>query len=162
MINNGTHCCQQTAGIANEASETLEATLRDVDLITSCTHEVAGATEQQAALSVQVERQAARLLELGNRSVESSENAREESEHLGNNVDQAQLLTSHFLQMLCDRLLGRLLELAGADEEFELPVTQEELAGMIGASRERVNKSLASFIKLGWLAQKGEKLEIKS
>ena len=105
VINNGTHCCQQTAGIANEASETLEATLRDVDLITSCTHEVAGATEQQAALSVQVERQAARLLELGNRSVESSENAREESEHLGNNVDQAQLLTSHFLQMLCDRLL---------------------------------------------------------
>ena len=39
------------------------------------------------------------------RAVESSENAREESEHLGNNVDQAQLLTSHFLQMLCDRLL---------------------------------------------------------
>ena len=105
VINNGTRCCEQTAGIASEASETLEATLRDVDVITSCTHEVAGATEQQAALSVQVERQAARLLELGNRSVESSENAREESEHLGNNVDQAQLLTSHFLQMLCDRLL---------------------------------------------------------
>ncbi|PTB95113.1 chemotaxis protein [Marinobacter sp. B9-2] len=105
VINNGTRCCEQTAGIASEASETLEATLRDVDVITSCTHEVAGATEEQAALSVQVERQAARLLELGNRSVQSSENAREESEHLGNNVDQAQLLTSHFLQMLCDRLL---------------------------------------------------------
>lgn len=108
VINSGTHCCQQTAGIASEASEaseTLEATLKDVDVITTCTHEVAGATEQQAALSVQVERQAARLLELGNRSVQSSENAREESEHLGNNVDQAQLLTSHFLQMLVDRLL---------------------------------------------------------
>ncbi len=105
VINSGARSCDQTAGIANEASETLEATLRDVDVITSCTHEVAGATEQQAALSVQVERQAARLLELGNRSVQSSENAREESEHLGNNVDQAQLLTSHFLQMLCERLL---------------------------------------------------------
>jgi aerotaxis receptor len=105
VINNGTRSCEQTAGIAGEASETLEATLRDVDVITSCTHEVAGATEQQAALSVQVERQAERLLELGNRSVQSSENAREESEHLGNNVDQAQLLTSHFLQMLCDQLV---------------------------------------------------------
>jgi len=105
VINNGVRSCEQTAGIAGEASETLEATLRDIDVITSCTHEVAGATEQQAALSVQVERQAERLLELGNRSVQSSENAREESEHLGDNVDQAQLLTSHFLQMLCGRLL---------------------------------------------------------
>jgi len=105
VINNGTRSCEQTARIAGEASETLEAALKDVDVITSCTHEVAGATEQQAALSVQVERQAERLLELGNRSVKSSENAREESEHLGDNVDQAQLLTSHFLQMLCDRLL---------------------------------------------------------
>lgn len=105
VINNGALSCEQTAGIAREASETLEAALRDVDVITSCTHEVAGATEEQAALSVQVERQAERLLELGNRSVQSSENAREESEHLGSNVDQAQLLTSHFLQMLCERLL---------------------------------------------------------
>lgn len=105
VINNGARSCEQTAEIANEASLTLEATLHDVDVITSCTREVAGATGQQAALSVQVERRAERLLELGNRSVQSSENAREESEHLGNNVDQAQLLTSHFLHMLCDRLL---------------------------------------------------------
>ncbi len=105
VINSGARSCEQTAGIANEASARLEATLRDVDVITACTHEVAGATEQQAALSVQVERRAERLLELGNRSVQSSENAREESEHLGNNVDHAQLLTSHFLQMLCQRLL---------------------------------------------------------
>ncbi|MGM0768720.1 MAG: methyl-accepting chemotaxis protein [Pseudomonadota bacterium] len=104
VINHGARCCEQTAGIANEASATLETTLRDVDVITSCTHEVAGATDQQAALSVQVERQAARLLELGNQSVQSSESAREESEHLGSNVDQAQLLTNHFLHMLCDRL----------------------------------------------------------
>ncbi len=69
------------------------------------------------------------------------------------------LADSMFLDVT-GRTAKRLLELAGADEEFELPVTQEELAGMIGASRERVNKSLASFIKLGWLAQKGEKYVI--
>ena len=50
-----------------------------------------------------------------------------------------------------------LLELAGDENEFLLPITQEELAGMIGASRERVNKSISSFVKLGWLAQSGEK-----
>jgi len=27
------------------------------------------------------------------------------------------------------------------------------LAGMVGASRERVNKAIASFIKLGWIEQ---------
>ena len=69
------------------------------------------------------------------------------------------LADSMFLDVT-GRTAKRLLELAGADEEFALPVTQEELAGMIGASRERVNKSLASFIKLGWLAQKGEKYVI--
>ena len=51
------------------------------------------------------------------------------------------------------RTAKRLLEMAGAEDEFELPLTQEELAGMVGASRERVNKSINQFIKLGWLAQ---------
>lgn len=51
------------------------------------------------------------------------------------------------------RTAKRLLEMAGDAEEFELPLTQEELAGMVGASRERVNKSINQFIKLGWLAQ---------
>ena len=51
------------------------------------------------------------------------------------------------------RTAKRLLELAGDDDTFELPITQEELAGMVGASRERVNKAIASFIKLGWLDQ---------
>ena len=32
-------------------------------------------------------------------------------------------------------------------------ITQEELAGMVGASRERVNKAIASFIRLGWIDQ---------
>lgn len=52
------------------------------------------------------------------------------------------------------RTAKRLLEIAGDDDEFALPVTQEELAGMVGASRERVNKAIASFIRLGWLEQR--------
>ena len=51
------------------------------------------------------------------------------------------------------RTAKRLLDLAGESDEFELPVTQEELAGMVGASRERVNKAISSFLRLGWLEQ---------
>jgi CRP-like cAMP-binding protein len=51
------------------------------------------------------------------------------------------------------RTAKRLLELAGPADEFVLPVTQEELAGLVGASRERVNKALAAFLRLGWLQQ---------
>jgi CRP-like cAMP-binding protein len=51
------------------------------------------------------------------------------------------------------RTAKRLLELAGDHDEFVLPITQEELAGMVGASRERVNKAIAAFIKLGWIHQ---------
>lgn len=49
------------------------------------------------------------------------------------------------------RTAKRILEIAGDSEEFVIPLTQEELAGMIGASRERVNKTLASFVKAGYL-----------
>ncbi len=51
------------------------------------------------------------------------------------------------------RTAKRLLDLAGDNDHFELPVTQEELAGMVGASRERVNKAISSFLRLGWLEQ---------
>ena len=51
------------------------------------------------------------------------------------------------------RTAKRLLELAGEASEFQLPITQEELAGLVGASRERVNKSIAAFIRLGWIEQ---------
>jgi CRP-like cAMP-binding protein len=51
------------------------------------------------------------------------------------------------------RTAKRLLDLAGESDEFDLPVTQEELAGMVGASRERVNKAISSFLRLGWLEQ---------
>jgi CRP/FNR family transcriptional regulator, cyclic AMP receptor protein len=53
------------------------------------------------------------------------------------------------------RTAKRLLELAGDADDFKLPVTQEELASMVGASRERVNKALALFARLGWLEAKG-------
>ena len=51
------------------------------------------------------------------------------------------------------RTAKRLIELSNGKDEFTLPITQEELAGMVGASRERVNKAIASFIRLHWLEQ---------
>jgi CRP-like cAMP-binding protein len=58
------------------------------------------------------------------------------------------------------RTAKRLLELSSGNDEFVLPVTQEELAGMVGASRERVNKAIASFIRLGWLEQHDRRYKI--
>ncbi len=67
------------------------------------------------------------------------------------NTDEA-LADSVFLDVT-GRTAKRLLELAGEAEDFSLPITQEELAGMVGASRERVNKAISSFIRLGWIKQ---------
>ena len=58
------------------------------------------------------------------------------------------------------RTAKRLLELAGDADEFALPITQEELAGMVGASRERVNKAIASFVKLRWVEQQDRRYRI--
>jgi CRP-like cAMP-binding protein len=58
------------------------------------------------------------------------------------------------------RTAKRLLEIAGDNDEFSLPVTQEELAGMVGASRERVNKAIASFVRLGWIDQQERRYHI--
>ena len=66
-------------------------------------------------------------------------------------MDEA-LADSVFLDVT-GRTAKRLLELSSGDDEFVLPITQEELAGMVGASRERVNKAIASFIRLGWIDQ---------
>jgi CRP-like cAMP-binding protein len=75
------------------------------------------------------------------------------------NMDNA-LADSVFLDVT-GRTAKRLLSLSGGADEFTLPVTQEELAGMVGASRERVNKAIASFIKLGWLEQQDRHYVIK-
>ncbi|MET0275531.1 MAG: Crp/Fnr family transcriptional regulator [Acidimicrobiia bacterium] len=53
------------------------------------------------------------------------------------------------------RTAKRLLEIAGDHDQFRLPMTQEDLAGLVGASRERVNKALSLFTKLGWLEVEG-------
>jgi len=58
------------------------------------------------------------------------------------------------------RTAKRLLELAGDADEFALPITQEELAGMVGASRERVNKAIASFVRLRWIEQQDRRYRI--
>lgn len=58
------------------------------------------------------------------------------------------------------RTAKRLLEMSNGNDEFVLPVTQEELAGMVGASRERINKAIASFIRLGWLEQHERRYKI--
>lgn len=59
------------------------------------------------------------------------------------------------------RTAKRLLELAGDADEFVLPLTQEELAGLVGASRERVNKAIAQFIRIGWIEQQDRRYRIK-
>lgn len=71
----------------------------------------------------------------------------------------ADLADSVFLDVT-GRTAKRLLELAAGADEFTLPVTQEELAGMVGASRERVNKAIASFVRLGWIDQVDRKYVI--
>ena len=68
-------------------------------------------------------------------------------------TDEA-LADSVFLDVTA-RTAKRLLDLAGNSNTFELPLTQEELAGLVGASRERINKALATFARLEWLAING-------
>jgi CRP/FNR family cyclic AMP-dependent transcriptional regulator len=58
------------------------------------------------------------------------------------------------------RTAKRLLELSGSADEFVLPITQEELAGLVGASRERVNKAIAAFVRLGWIGQTDRRYRI--
>lgn len=59
------------------------------------------------------------------------------------------------------RTAKRLLNFAGDDDSFTLPVTQEELAAMVGASRERVNKAISQFVRLGWLGRSGNHYVIR-
>ncbi|MGH9054248.1 MAG: Crp/Fnr family transcriptional regulator [Acidimicrobiales bacterium] len=74
------------------------------------------------------------------------------------NTDSA-LADAVFLD-ITGRTAKRLLELAGAEDEFQLPITQEELAGLVGASRERVNKAISAFVRLGWIEQTDRRYKI--
>jgi len=58
------------------------------------------------------------------------------------------------------RTAKRLLEMAADADEFEMTLTQEELASMIGASRERVNRAIHAFVKLGWISRDQRKYKI--
>lgn len=71
----------------------------------------------------------------------------------------AALADSVFLDVT-GRTAKRLLELAGDADDFSLPITQEELAGLVGASRERVNKAISAFVRLGWLEQSDRRYRI--
>ncbi len=73
-------------------------------------------------------------------------------------TDEA-LADSVFLDVT-GRTAKRLLELSGDADEFQLPITQEELAALVGASRERVNKALATFVRLGWIEQRDRRYRI--
>lgn len=64
-------------------------------------------------------------------------------------VDEA--LADAVLLDVPGRTAKRLLELAGEADDFSTSLTQEEMAALIGASRERVNKALATFQRLGWI-----------
>ena len=58
------------------------------------------------------------------------------------------------------RTAKRLLGMAGDRDEFEMPLTQEELASMVGASRERVNKAIHAFVRLGWITHNHRRYKI--
>ncbi len=73
-------------------------------------------------------------------------------------ADQA-LADTVFLDVT-GRTAKRLLQLAGDVDEFQLPITQEELAALVGASRERVNKAIATFVRLGWIEQRDRRYRI--
>jgi CRP/FNR family cyclic AMP-dependent transcriptional regulator len=65
-------------------------------------------------------------------------------------IADEQIADAAFLDVT-GRTAKRLLEISRNRDEFSIPVTQEELAAMVGASRERVNKAIAAFVRLGWL-----------
>ena len=75
-------------------------------------------------------------------------------------MDQA-LSDTVFLDVM-GRTAKRLLEMAGDEDEFEMPLTQEELASMVGASRERVNKAIHAFVRLGWITHDHRHYKIKN
>jgi CRP/FNR family transcriptional regulator len=61
-------------------------------------------------------------------------------------------------------ILARLAERHGAACEgrfrIGIPLTQRELASMVGASRETVNRSLATLCALGWVHRRGRTLVV--
>lgn len=99
-IHQGHSASTLASTMTREAQTSLGDIQGHIDLIEQHAQEVASATEEQSALSVQVQQQSSNLGTLGDQSVTSSEDARNESEALAQTVDRAQLLANHFLVML--------------------------------------------------------------
>ena len=69
-------------------------------------------------------------------------------------------LADAMLLDVAGRTAKRLLELTGPGDGLGSGLTQEELAAMVGASRERVNKAIAGFVRLGWLEWSGRRYRV--
>ena len=78
--------------------------------------------------------------------------------HRLRSMDEA--LADAFFLDVTGRTAKRLLDLAGDQDVFSIPITQEELAGLVGASRERVNKAISAFLRLGWIEQNDREYRI--
>ena len=78
--------------------------------------------------------------------------------HRLRSMDEA--LADAFFLDVTGRTAKRLLDLAGDQDVFSSPITQEELAGLVGASRERVNKAISAFLRLGWIEQNDREYRI--
>lgn len=74
------------------------------------------------------------------------------------NTDDA-LADAMFLDV-SGRTAKRLIELSNGKNEFRLSLTQEELASLVGASRERVNKALSSLAKMRLIEAKDHNYKI--
>jgi CRP-like cAMP-binding protein len=70
-------------------------------------------------------------------------------------IDEHPTLLWVIVRLLARRLRSTDESLADAADQFRLPMTQEDLAGLVGASRERVNKALSLFTRLGWIEVEG-------
>lgn len=58
------------------------------------------------------------------------------------------------------RLVNRFGDWSATSAKLHIRLTHTELAGMIGASRESVNKALRQFSTRGWISYQGQRLEI--
>lgn len=106
-IQSGSAASTRALSMTTDAQSSLQDVLRQIETIEQHAQEVASATEQQAALSVQVKQQGGNLSTLGEHSVSRSESACEESDRLARAVERAQLLAGHFLVMLTGSVKSR-------------------------------------------------------
>lgn len=71
-----------------------------------------------------------------------------------------EILTDAMFLDVPGRTAKRLLTLAGHGGGYSPAVTQDELASMVGASRERINRAIATFVRNGWLEQSGRRYRV--